>query len=83
MAKRKVHLRCDWDDKPYCTSRGCGWTVTDKTSEVTCLRCKRSLLFYDAVRKEKKEEEKRYKKKYPLFIGVGMLDVHNTAHLEV
>jgi len=82
MAKRKVHLRCDWDNYPTCVC-GPGWAVTDKTSEVTCLRCKRSLLFYDAVRKEKKEEEKRYKKKYPLFIGVGMLDVHNTAHLEV
>ena len=83
MAKRKVHLKEEWDGCPVCTYDKRSWEMTDKTSEVTCLRCKRSLLFYDAVRKEKKEEEKRYKKKYPLFIGVGMLDVHNTAHLEV
>ena len=76
MAKRRVHLRCGWYGGPVCVDNRYGWAVTDKTSEVTCLHCKSSYLFYVAVRKEKEAEEERYKKKYPLFIGVGMLEIH-------
>ena len=77
MAKRKVHLRNKSDGYPECTTsiNASVWDMTDKASEVTCLQCRRSYYFIRRKREEEEEERERYKQKYPLFIGVGMLTV--------